>query len=181
MGTNLDFVWDWQGNMIQDQTAFTSIHEVVHLLTLNNTQIAETEGNGSTFMQEKDVVIQMHMSMFFTISFSQIFFRKIMPLEKMIGVAFTAFYQKYRDHFVNEYAATNSVEDIAESFLFFVMGNILRSSVRDQKVQFFNNYPQLVCLRDQITSNINFQINLNGITSARSYRFRSQQGGKSIN
>ena len=49
MGTNLDFVWDWQGNMIQDQTAFTSIHEVVHLLTLNNTQIAETEGNGSTF------------------------------------------------------------------------------------------------------------------------------------
>ena len=49
MGTNLDFVRDWQGNMIQDQTAFTSIHEVVHLLTLNNTQIAETEGNGPTF------------------------------------------------------------------------------------------------------------------------------------
>ena len=58
MGTNLDFVWDWQGNMIQDQTAFTSIHEVVHLLTLNNTQIAETEGNGSTFYAGEDVVIQ---------------------------------------------------------------------------------------------------------------------------
>ena len=44
MGHNLDFVWDRQGNLVQDETAFTSIHEVAHLLTLDNTQVEVSNG-----------------------------------------------------------------------------------------------------------------------------------------
>ena len=62
------------------------------------------------------------MSMFFTISFSQIFFSENHAIGEDDRGGFTAFYQKYRDHFVNEYAATNSVEDIAESFFILCNG-----------------------------------------------------------
>ncbi|AML51051.1 putative zinc-binding metallopeptidase [Falsihalocynthiibacter arcticus] len=58
--------------------------------------------------------------------------------------------------FVTEYAASNAIEDLAESFAEYVVhterwtGN----SVADRKVQFFAQFPELVRLRSVIRTNL---------------------------
>lgn len=66
-----------------------------------------------------------------------------------------AFYNKYQDQFVTDYAVTNPEEDIAESWSFFVLGpQPAADSVADEKVLFFYQYPELVDLREQILNNL---------------------------
>ena len=66
-----------------------------------------------------------------------------------------AFYAKYQDQFVTDYAPTNPEEDIAESWTFFVLSPMPQdSSVADEKVLFFYDYPELVGLRSQILGNL---------------------------
>ena len=70
--------------------------------------------------------------------------------EKMI-----AFYDTYSDQFVTEYAATNPGEDIAESFAYFVLQDKpTGSSIADQKVRFFYDYPALVTIRNHMRSEL---------------------------
>lgn len=65
------------------------------------------------------------------------------------------FYRKYRDQFVDDYAVTNPSEDIAETWAFFVLGDKpTGNSIRDQKVLFFYDYPELVLLRNRILKNL---------------------------
>jgi hypothetical protein len=65
------------------------------------------------------------------------------------------FYAKYEDRFVNDYAATNPEEDIAESWATFVLGPKPEGdSIADEKIQFFYQYPELVQLRERILSNL---------------------------
>lgn len=55
--------------------------------------------------------------------------------------------------YVTEYAITNDVEDLAESFAFFVVsGNesTLGNSERDEKIAFFYQYPELVKYRTEM-------------------------------
>ncbi|MFK7805148.1 MAG: hypothetical protein AB8G95_26175, partial [Anaerolineae bacterium] len=65
------------------------------------------------------------------------------------------FYLTYQDRFVTEYAGTNPGEDIAESWTHFVLNDRPNgSSVADQKVQFFYQYPELVSLREKIRARL---------------------------
>ncbi len=66
-----------------------------------------------------------------------------------------AFYYKYEDRFVIDYASTKPEEDIAESWSFFVLGPKPDSnSVAEEKILFFYDYPELVELRAQILNNL---------------------------
>ncbi len=65
------------------------------------------------------------------------------------------FYAKYRSQFVDSYAVTSPVEDLAETWAFYVLSpRPSGGSVEDQKLQFFYAYPELVTLRDQILSRL---------------------------
>ena len=65
------------------------------------------------------------------------------------------FYYEYEDHFVTDYAATNPEEDIAEAFTFFVLSPLpAGSTIAEEKILFFYNYPNLVELRDAILGGI---------------------------
>jgi hypothetical protein len=65
------------------------------------------------------------------------------------------FYTKYPEQFVGEYAATNPEEDIAESWTEFVMRpKPIGTSIADQKVQFFYEYPELVKIRREILQGV---------------------------
>jgi hypothetical protein len=60
-------------------------------------------------------------------------------------------YTKYSDQFVTDYAATNPHEDIAESWTEFIMRpRPTGTSIADDKVQFFYEFPELVQLRSEI-------------------------------
>ena len=65
------------------------------------------------------------------------------------------FYQKYKTQFVTWYAATNPDEDFAESFTVFVLKEKpTKSTITDQKILFFYDFPELVEMRDDIRSNL---------------------------
>ena len=61
------------------------------------------------------------------------------------------FYENHEDEFVDDYAATNSSEDIAESFAYFIFSpKPTGASLAEQKILFFYEYPELVQLRAEI-------------------------------
>lgn len=60
-------------------------------------------------------------------------------------------YADNEDSFVSDYASTNITEDIAESFADFVTkSEPSGNEIKDQKVKFFYDYPELVTMREQI-------------------------------
>lgn len=65
------------------------------------------------------------------------------------------FYKTYEDQFLTRYAATHPVEDIAESWTFFVLSpKPETNSIADQKILFFYEYPELVILRQEILTRL---------------------------
>ena len=65
------------------------------------------------------------------------------------------FYQVYKKQFVTSYAATNPDEDFAESFTVFVLTEKpTKSTIADQKILFFYDYPELVEIRDFMRNNL---------------------------
>lgn len=65
------------------------------------------------------------------------------------------FYEKYQDQFVTDYAATNPVEDIAESWSYFILTPKPQgTTVAEQKVLFFYEFPELVQLRQEVLNNL---------------------------
>ena len=65
------------------------------------------------------------------------------------------FYSKYSDQFVRAYAATNPLEDIADSWTEFVLRpKPSGTSIANQKALFFYDYPELVQLRRGIIQGV---------------------------
>lgn len=64
------------------------------------------------------------------------------------------FYENHQDEFVDDYAATNPSEDMAETFAYFIFApKPAGDTVAEQKVLFFYEYPELVQLRAEILQN----------------------------
>ena len=65
------------------------------------------------------------------------------------------FYETYQDQFLTDYAATNPAEDLAESFAFFVLSpKPDATSIADEKILFFHEFPELVDLRRELANRI---------------------------
>ena len=61
------------------------------------------------------------------------------------------FYSVHADQFLTSYAATSPKEDIAESWAFFILSPKPEpTSIANQKILFFYEYPELVALRQEI-------------------------------
>jgi hypothetical protein len=61
------------------------------------------------------------------------------------------FYEQHSELFLNDYAATNIKEDLAESFSYFVLnGRPTGDSIPEQKVAFYYEFRELVEYRRQI-------------------------------
>ncbi|WKZ47790.1 MAG: hypothetical protein QY306_00310 [Anaerolineales bacterium] len=65
------------------------------------------------------------------------------------------FYYTYEDQFLTEYSVTSPAEDIAESFAFFILAPKPEpSSIADEKILFFYEFPELIELRGQILNQL---------------------------
>ncbi len=65
------------------------------------------------------------------------------------------FYYTYEDQFLTEYSVTSPAEDIAESFAFFILAPKPEpSSIADEKILFFYEFPELTELRGQILNQL---------------------------
>jgi hypothetical protein len=130
----------------------TFIHELAHIISLNSSQVNAgvqqnscknfylDEGctNGSSFLN----------------NFQKTFWVNIKKVKNENGESMAEFDE---NKFVTEYAATNEVEDLAESFAFFVLEkdneNLGDDSIlKNQKIKYFYNYPELVSIRKDMRS-----------------------------
>lgn len=122
------------------------IHEYGHFLTLNPSQRVELNAGGKCSQEPlyKCPAPDSYINQFF-----EQFWR---PIQRdWAGQDNYQFYLKYSDQFVTEYAASQPLEDIAESWTYFIIhqkptGN----TIADQKVLFFYQFPELVELRYQL-------------------------------
>lgn len=154
----------------QGEFIYTLIHEYGHILTLNDDQVPFDE---DVYFSDDDIIFEEAMaacSTFFTgegcshedsyiNAFYQQFWADIYDENQEIDPedydGLYAFYEDYADRFLTDYAATNPGEDIAEAWTAFVLNpKPTGSSIADQKVLFFYDYPELVALRDEIVPKV---------------------------
>jgi hypothetical protein len=155
---------------------YTLIHEQGHLLTLNAKQVTPSKAifkfpeNKTIYRQEEDACAQYftgegcsepdsYINQFFTRFWPYIYedWAKIDAEEdeNTRAVMLDDFYKTNQDQFVSEYASTSPMEDIAESWAFFVLSPKPElNSIANEKILFFYEYPDLVDLRTKILQQI---------------------------
>ncbi len=164
--TNWMLAMDPADTADEKELTYTLIHEFGHLLTLNNGQVPLDE---AAYFAEDDAEYEAAAaacSRFFTGegcanagSYINGFYARFWVdiaaehanIDQEDPDALYDFYESYEDHFVTDYAATNPGEDIAESWTHFVLNEEpTGSSIADQKVLYFYDFPELVTLRNDI-------------------------------
>lgn len=149
-----------------DIFAGTVIHELGHIITLAVSQLNFVDYEMSDpktyylFDDEADTYPDSYLNLFF-----QKFWPPIYEEWEMVDYyeyedeeryydLLDEFYLKYEDQFVSDYAPTNPVEDIAESFMAFIMQDKPGSSlIREQKILFFYDFPEMVAVREHYRKN----------------------------
>lgn len=151
----------------------TLIHEFGHILTLNNTQV---ESSDLQFQKDKTRYLTnegLAKNDSYINQFVQQFWYKddlILEWDKIDRTRnqnkkldrLYNFYLINRTKFYTDYAAESPEEDIAESWYYFVIkvrpnGQL----IKDQKLLFFYNFPELIQLRNEIRSSLSFSLKNN--------------------
>jgi len=128
----------------------TVIHEFGHLLTLSYDQMDNSARN--TYVAEDGrLKADSYLNMFFQMFWTDIIDEHNQNVDEESEDDVYGFYLDHPNMFVNDYAATNPEEDIAESFTAFIMNNRpTGNQVSDQKVLFFYQFNELVEMREEI-------------------------------
>jgi hypothetical protein len=159
----------------KDALTFDLVHEFAHLLTLNKTQVSFDEElaknpDDQTLLKNKAALCSDYftgMGCSLPDSYVNIFYKRFWgqinaEWERIDALQYKDdltpyynglhdFYESHLDQFVDDYAATHPTEDIAESFAYFVFSpKPSGNSVKEQKIKFFYEFPELVKLRDDI-------------------------------
>ncbi len=137
-----------------DELVLTVLHEYCHYLTLREGQV--------TFLQTPDTATYCEDGMrsaedSYLNAFYQSYWGFLYE-ERRQNPDSTAFFTRHGDRFCDEYAATDPAEDIAESFSYYVvMGDAELeedASVRGEKLNFFQAYPEFSAFRAQVRANL---------------------------
>jgi len=145
---------------LEDISSLSSveIHEYGHYLTLNNSQ--QTPSSEFVCHQEALYGCQTadsYINHFYLEFWQDIYpeWEKIRDSSKDYDQDIKLFYDTHKSMFINEYASTNPLEDIAESWTAFILAPTpSNNSITDQKINFFYQFPELVELRFQIIKGI---------------------------
>jgi hypothetical protein len=162
----------------KDSLMFTMIHEYAHILTLNATQVTPDQeivddptnldlqaSKAAACPNYFDGTGCSHADSYLNAFYNRFWVKINDEWKKIDALQYGAddltpyydglynFYKAHQDQFVDDYATTHPDEDIAESFAYFVFNpKPTGNSIRDQKVAFFYEYPELVNLRASILS-----------------------------
>jgi hypothetical protein len=144
------------------QYASTLLHEFGHMLTLNIDQIdyGVTSDKCDRFFRDpgcsrSDSYLQHFYDRFWsgTIDEWRASVAKSSPEDVKFGL--TNFYKTHPDDFVSLYSTTAPYEDIAESWMHFLLSPWPEGkTMAEKKVLFFYDYPELVQLRSDIDGRI---------------------------
>lgn len=120
----------------------TMVHEYGHIVTLDTTQVDKTTGACPVLtvpegcVKSGSVLAEFHNAFW-------------------AGYGSTDGADYSADRFVSEYAASNTVEDLAETFAYFVLRpKPVGTAVKDQKIQKLYNFQDLVNIRNRIRASL---------------------------
>lgn len=136
------------------------IHEYGHYLTLNPTQMDGRKDEWGNCLEDSYYGCQpadAYLNLFYWKFWDDIYpeWSDIDYGSKNYDAEINSFYLKYKDRFLNDYAATDPLEDIAESWTAFILNPTpTGDKISEQKVNFFYDFPELVELRYQIIKGI---------------------------
>ena len=144
------------GQLNKETLTNTIIHEFGHILTLNSTQMDTYNPISETYnidagTLKKDSYLNLFYEKFWKDDIENP--QKLDSTNKNTNSI--EFFLKFKTKFVSDYAATNPAEDIAESFMTFVVKDKpTGKTIADDKVRFFYDFEELVKMRDEIRSNM---------------------------
>jgi hypothetical protein len=129
----------------------TLVHELAHVLTLEAGEMSTSPGACPTLRLDEGCLADDAVLW----AFQQRFWAGYGESAPTVGSddrdAGRAFFEAHEEDFVSDYAATNVIEDIAESFMTFVLEDRPRGdSVAAQKLEFFWGIPESVAMRERI-------------------------------
>lgn len=142
---------------LSEEFYLTMIHEYGHILTLSDEQV-DYGGEpfyGRYFEPEMSAKENSYLNQFYRRFWLDIFEDGYIAngLENKNDAA--CFFFRHEDEFITEYASTMVSEDICEAFAYFVVEDKpMGSSLRDQKIQFFYEFPRLIEIRRRIRENL---------------------------
>jgi hypothetical protein len=120
----------------------TMVHEYGHIVTLDTTQVDKTNGACPVLtvpegcVKSGSVLAEFHNAFWAGYSSTD-------------GADYSA------DRFVSEYAASNTVEDLAETFAYFVLRPKPEgTAIKDQKIQKLYSFQNLVNIRNRIRATL---------------------------
>jgi hypothetical protein len=136
----------------KEELVATLVHEYAHVLTLNDSQQEfsfDTCASNQFETFEGCAFANSYLKKFVD-QFWSVYLDEFLEIEgNEDEEEIFDFYLRNENDFVNDYAATNPGEDIAESFAYFVTtAERSTATVADQKIDFFYSYPELVELRN---------------------------------
>lgn len=151
---------DLQNEKWVRDTLIIALHEYAHMFTLHKSQISYYRSgdkcerqNRYTFERsrtcaDEDSYLGQFVSQLWTED-------QLKEVEKRSVRSKQTLYGLYPSSFVTKYAASSPQEDIAESFVDFVLQQRpTGQSIREKKMRFFYDYPELVEVRRRIRNNI---------------------------
>ena len=150
--------WDLAANLAfsenQSELIATLVHEYAHILSLNAAEVAPFAKVCETLELDEGCAETDSYILAFEREFWAEYGDDAPDPTNIDDEVTDAFYADHEDDFVSTYAATNVVEDFAESFMLFVIepapDNDETPTAR--KLLFFSDYPELVAIRDRIRS-----------------------------
>jgi hypothetical protein len=147
----------------ESQLIATLVHEYAHILTLTGTEMNRDETSCATIELSEGCARDDSYLLAFQGQFWAGYDTSApAPDNSDADVAYD-FYLSHEDDFVSDYAATNVVEDIAESFMTFVLEDRptdATASVSAAKLEFFWQYPELVTIRERIRAEFATELGL---------------------
>lgn len=129
----------------------TMLHEYAHLLTLRDGQVDPNEASAADCPVYADPKCPLDTSYLY--AYLSEFWPDVQGPE--FDSSEDAIAKRYtKDSFVTDYAAKNPDEDIAEVFAEWILEakEPAGDSIVDQKLRFFDGYPELVAFRDQVST-----------------------------
>jgi hypothetical protein len=174
------YKWDLNVDIIDSTEkttlVYTLLHEYGHLLTLTSEQVEVSvdlylHPNDSDIYQQEvdacphyftgegcsnpDSYISVFFARFWTDFYAEWLEIDQVENERSRENKLDLFYDIYQDQFLTDYAPTSPMEDIAESFTFFILTPKTElTSIASEKILFFYEYPELIELRKNILENI---------------------------
>lgn len=139
----------------------TVTHEFAHILALENDQVIPgvewVDCVQDYWVEEGCPIASAHLLAYFEQFWQGALYAEHQQMTAELegedkDNALADFYDDHPETFINEYSATDPIEDFAETFSYFVFVDQIASptEIREQKVNYFYTVPDFVSVRDHI-------------------------------